>query len=136
MRYMDPASRHLSVQIDRPVNDVYAYAADPANLPRWAVGLGNVVQSDGRSYVETGGGVRLAIRFAPLNDFGVLDHWVTQPDGQVVYIPFRVFADGERSEAVFTLRRGADMSDADFDRDAGLVTADLARLKDVLEHQG
>ena len=26
-------SRHLSVHIDRPFADVYAFASDPANLP-------------------------------------------------------------------------------------------------------
>ena len=37
---------------------------------------------------------------------------------------------------MFHLRRMADMSDADFARDAGLVQADLARLKHVLEGSG
>jgi hypothetical protein len=36
-------------------------------------------------------------------------------------------------EVVFTLRRQDGMSDAEFARDAGLVAADLARLKQVLE---
>lgn len=133
---MSTESRHVSVQIACPVDEVYAYACDPANLPRWAPGLGNVVQIDGRWYVDTAGGGRFAIEFAPRNGFGVLDHWVTQPDGRVVYIPFRVVADGEHSEAVFTLRRETDVSDADFERDAGLVVADLGRLKQVLEHNG
>ena len=31
--------RHLSVHIDRPVQDVYDYASDPANAPEWAAGL-------------------------------------------------------------------------------------------------
>jgi hypothetical protein len=34
---------------------------------------------------------------------------------------------------VFTLRRLPDMIDEDFERDAGLVQADLTRLKQVLE---
>jgi hypothetical protein len=34
---------------------------------------------------------------------------------------------------VFTLRRAPGMTDAELERDAGLVTADLALLKTVLE---
>jgi hypothetical protein len=37
---------------------------------------------------------------------------------------------------VFTLRRLPGMSSEDFERDAGLVQADLARLKQVLEDAG
>lgn len=133
---MSSQTRHLSVRIERPADDVYAYASDPANLPHWAAGLGTVVQVDGRWYVETGTSSRFAVEFAPRNDFGVLDHWVTQPDGHVVYVPMRVIADGDHSDVVFTLRRETGVSDADFDRDAGLVDADLARLKQVLECTG
>jgi hypothetical protein len=48
----------------------------------------------------------------------------------------RVFANEEGSEVVFTLRRSPGMSSEDFERDAGLVSADLARLKQVLEATG
>ncbi|WP_431879993.1 hypothetical protein [Micromonospora marina] len=45
---MATESRHLSVHIGRPVAEVYAFAADPANLTRWAPGLGgSVVFDDG-----------------------------------------------------------------------------------------
>ena len=36
-------------------------------------------------------------------------------------------------EVVFTVRRAAGTSDAEFERDLALVTADLALLKKVLE---
>ncbi len=65
--------------------------------------------------------------------FGVLDHVVTTPTGQTVYVPMRVIADGDASEVVFTLRRTPGMSDADVERDVALVTADLELLKAVLE---
>ena len=32
-------SRHISVVIHRPPGEVYEYAVDPDNLPRWAAGL-------------------------------------------------------------------------------------------------
>ncbi|MCZ7428442.1 SRPBCC family protein [Micromonospora sp. WMMA1949] len=126
-------TRHLSVHIDRPVADVYAFAADPANLPRWAPGLGgSVVLVDGHWYVDTPEG-RARLTFAPANEYGVLDHEVLTPSGETVYVPLRAIADGDATEVVFSLRRMPGMSDADFERDTALVEADLARLKAVLE---
>jgi hypothetical protein len=126
-------SRHLSVHIDRPASEVYAFASDPANLPRWAPGLGSsVVQVDGEWFVETPDG-RARVRFAPSNEYGVLDQEVLTPSGETVYVPLRALADGDGCEVVFTLRRAPGMTDAELDRDEGLVTADLALLKEVVE---
>jgi uncharacterized protein YndB with AHSA1/START domain len=126
-------SRQIGVLIERPHDEVYDYASDPANLPEWAPGLGSaVVEVDGRWQVETPAG-RVGIVFAPPNDFGILDHWVTTSSGEVFYNPLRVFTNEEGSEIVFTLRRSPGMSGEEFERDAGLVAADLARLKQVLE---
>jgi hypothetical protein len=42
-------------------------------------------------------------------------------------------ADESGSEVLFTLRRGRDMTDAEFKADADAVLADLARLEQILE---
>jgi hypothetical protein len=133
MAGMPSESRHVSEWIDRPVADVYEYASDPANLPHWAPGLGRSVENvDGKWFVETDSG-RVGVAFAERNKYGVLDHDVTLPSGEVFYNPMRVIPHGEGSEVVFSVRRLPDMSDEDFARDAGLVQADLTRLKHVLE---
>jgi hypothetical protein len=130
---MASESRHISEQIDRSASEVYDYASDPAHLPEWAPGLGSSVeQVDGRWFVETSDG-RAAFGFVEQNDLGVLDHEVTLPSGETFYNPMRVLPDGDGCEIVFTLRRLPEMSDAEFDRDTGLVQADLTRLKHVLE---
>jgi uncharacterized protein YndB with AHSA1/START domain len=130
---MSSESRHLSVHIDRSVADVYDYAADPANLPAWAPGLGrSVVVVDGRLEVESPMG-HVVVEFVPRNEFGVLDHDVTLPSGEVVHNPVRVIADGAGAEVVFTVRRRAGMTDAEFDTDAGAVQADLDLLRTVME---
>jgi uncharacterized protein YfaP (DUF2135 family) len=130
---MTSESRHLSVHIDRPVSQVYAFASDPANLPRWAPGLGSsVVRMDDHWFVETPEG-RVRVTFAPDNGYGVLDHEVLTPSGQTVYLPLRAIADGDGCEVVFTLRRSTGMTDAEFERDTALVNGDLALLKKVLE---
>ncbi|GAA4558981.1 SRPBCC family protein [Planotetraspora kaengkrachanensis] len=130
---MASQSRHISEQIDRPADEVYEYASNPANIPEWAPGLGSAVENvGGRWFVETGGG-RVGVAFAERNAFGVLDHEVTMPSGEVVHNPMRVFPDGDGCEVVFTVRRLPGMSDEDFARDAGLVQADLTRMKHILE---
>ncbi|MFI6761860.1 SRPBCC family protein [Micromonospora sp. NPDC050417] len=130
---MNTTSRHLSVHIDRPVAEVYRFASDPANLPRWAPGLGSsVVRENEYWFVETPEG-RARVTFAPNNEFGVLDHEVLTPFGETVYVPLRAISDGEGCEVIFTLRRSPGMTDAEFERDAGLVNGDLALLKRVLE---
>jgi len=130
---MTTSSRHLSVHVDRSPADVCAFAGEPANLPRWSTGVGSaVVHQDGEWFVETPDG-RARIRFAPRNPFGVLDHDVLTPSGEEVHVPLRVLADGDGSEVVFTLRPAPGADEAAFERDAALVGADLARLKQVLE---
>ena len=126
-------SRHLSERVDRSADQVYAYASDPANLPHWAHGLGSAVENvDGQWFVETAG-MRVSVAFAPPNDFGVLDHHVTLPTGETVYVPMRVIPDGDGCEVVFTLRRRPGMTDEEFDRDAALVATDLTRLRQAVE---
>lgn len=133
MATMSRESRHLSERIDRPAAEVYQYVVDPANIPRWAQGLGAAVENaDGHWFVATGSG-RVEVAFAERNEFGVVDHEVTLPSGEVVYVPMRVIPDGDACEVVLTVRRQPDMTDEDFARDAGLVQADLTRLKQVLE---
>lgn len=133
MACMASESRHISVWIDRHAADVYEYASNPANLPEWAPGLGSSVENvEGQWYVETPSG-RVGLAFAERNEYGVLDHDVTLPSGQVVYNPMRVIPDGDACEVVFTLRRLPGVNDEDFARDAGLVQADLTRLKHILE---
>jgi hypothetical protein len=126
-------SLHISERIDRPADEVYEYAADPVNVPAWAPGLGSAVENvDGRWFVETSSG-RVGFAFVERNAFGVLDHEVTLPSGEVIHNPMRVIRDAEGSEVVFTLRRLPGMSDEEFARDAEAVASDLARLKDIVE---
>ena len=126
---MPSESRQISESIDRPAAEVYDYASDPANLPAWAPGLGSSVENiDGQWFVETPAG-RAGFAFVERNEFGVLDHEVTLPSGDVIYNPMRVVPNGDGCEVVFSLRRLPGMSDEDFERDAGLVQADLTRLK-------
>lgn len=130
-------ARLVSVTIARPLAEVAAFLADPANFPRWASGLAGGLQPSpagegGEWAVATPEG-RIRIRFSPPNSYGVADHWVTLPDGSVVYVPLRAVANGEGCEVTLTLFRLPGMDEARFAADLAWVERDLDRLRHVLE---
>lgn len=126
-------SRHLSETIDRSPADVYAFAADPRNLPAWASGLSTTIEEVDGAWVAESGLGRVTVEPAPHNQYGVLDHVVTLPDGSRVTNSLRVVPNGDGSDVVFSLVQlpGTDL-DA-FESDAAAVLRDLARLKALLE---
>jgi uncharacterized protein YndB with AHSA1/START domain len=126
-------SRHLSVPIRRPAEQVYRYVTDPANLPAWAAGLGGSIEQVGDDWFADSPMGRVLVRFVPDNPFGVADHDVTLPSGETVRNPMRVLAAGEDSEVVFTVRKQPGMTDDQFAADCAAVAADLATLKQLLE---
>lgn len=126
--------RHISISIARPPAEVYAFASDPRNLPRWAAGLARSdVRPEGGAWVADAPFGKVRIRFAPPNALGVMDHDVTLDSGVTVHNPMRVVPNGDGSEFVFTLIRRPEMNDAQFAADQAAVERDLKTLKDLLE---
>lgn len=126
-------SRHISVSINRSASEVYRFASNPSNLPMWAAGLSGSIEKVGEMWIADSPMGKVKVKFAEVNDFGVLDHVVTLPSGVKVYNPMRVFPNFEGSEVVFTLYRLPEMADGAFDADAKLVESDLRKLKKILE---
>ncbi len=126
--------QHISVSIARRPAEVYEFASDPRNLPRWATGLArSEVRREGDEWVAEAPLGKVRVRFAPRNSFGVMDHDVTLESGITVHNPMRVVPNGEGSEFVFTLIRRPGMSDGQFAQDRAAVERDLKTLKDLLE---
>jgi len=129
-------STHLTTSIDRPAGDVYAFASDPRNLPRWAAGLAHqdVEWIDGVWVVDSPMG-RVTVEFAPANPFGVLDHQVTLPSGETVSNPMRVIPNADGCDVVFTVHRRAGMGADEFTADQDAVAADLATLRELMQRR-
>jgi hypothetical protein len=125
-------SRTLSVSIARRPREVYAYVSDPRNLPCWAAGLCTSIAKSGDAWIAQTPQGPATLRFAPDNDLGVLDHYVTVA-GTEIYMPIRVLANETGSELSLTLFRLPEMTDEKFSADAALVERDLATLKKILE---
>lgn len=129
-------ARIVHTSIARDWHAVYRFASAPENMPRWATGLGAGMRADGDDWIVDGGPIGLVrVRFAAANDFGVIDHIVTLPDGTEVYNALRVVPNGDGAEVMFTLLRMQGVSDDTFETDARHVARDLETLKRLLEDE-
>jgi hypothetical protein len=128
--------QHVSVYIARPPAEVYEFASDPRNLPRWAAGLArSAVRRDGDEWIADAPFGKVRLRFVERNSFGVMDHDVKLESGVTIRNPMRVVPNGEGSEFVFTLIRRPGMSDGQFATDEAAVQNDLKTLKHLLERK-
>jgi hypothetical protein len=103
--------------IERPALDVYNFISDPKNLPKWASGLSAAVK----------------VRFVERNKYGVLDHYVSLGSGREVYMPMRVFPNGDGCEVLLTVFHQPGMSEEKFAEDTHWVRRDLEALKQLLD---
>jgi hypothetical protein len=124
----------VSVGIAVDPGEVYAYAADPAHLAVWAPGFVRSIEKRGTAWIAQTTLGEVKLRFAPANEFGVLDHDVELPTG-TFHNPIRVIPNGRGSEVLFTLIQLPQISDEQFQRDMDTVRADLNKLRTVLEHR-
>jgi hypothetical protein len=129
-------STTLSVSIRCSADKVYEFVSNPENLPKWAKGLGESGKKKGPDWIVDTPQGPLKINFAGPNQFGVLDHRVTTPSGDEVYVPMRVVPNGSGSEVIFILFRQPGISDARYAEDLKLVDRDLRTLKELLETDG
>ena len=123
----------IFVSTSAPLSRVYTFASNPANMAHWAPAfVKSITNVNGEWIIDSNLG-KVKIEFAPANPFGVLDHVVTLPDGRAFNNPMRVVPNGAGSLVTFTLFRHEGMSDAEFERDAGMIQSDLQALKRVVE---
>ncbi len=128
-------SKTLTVSIDRPAAEVYAFVADAANLPHWATAFVKSIRHTSLGWIADTIAGTVEIEFVPANDLGVADHIVRLGPGTEVRVPLRVLTNDTGSEVLFTLFQSPDMDDSKFAADAELVASDLQTLKTVLEQR-
>jgi hypothetical protein len=132
--------RTITIDVDRPFDEVADFLAEPVNFPRWATGLSSGLEpgspddgADPGEWIASSPQGKTFVRFSPPNDFGVADHQVRLPDGSMLNIPLRAMRNGDGTTIAFTLFRLPDMDDERFDADSDWVRRDLATLKALLE---
>jgi hypothetical protein len=112
---------------------VYAFARQMENLPQWASGLATGIERRGDAWFSQSPMGEVQITMAPVNQFGVLDHDVTLPDGTTVHNAFRVTPAGSGSVLSFVALRLPGVSQEAFDRDIAHIRKDLKALRRLLE---
>jgi len=130
------ASEVIKVPIERPYADVYEFLADPLNFNRWAATPGSEMQAlDGGDWlVDIPAGQQMVIRFAPRNNFGVLDYQIFRPgetSGPIT--PVRLIANGDGCELLLLWKQRPDVPPGRFRSDVEWIESDLHRLKTLLE---
>ena len=126
-------AKTLTISIDRPAAEVYAFAAKIENLPRWASSFVRSVRKTPQGWVAGTAEGAMGFEFAATNTLGVLDQIVRPAPGIEISVPIRVVPNGEGAEVIFTLIQFPGMSDEKFSRDSAMVGRDLQTLKTVLE---
>jgi len=130
---MNYAARIVSNPVAADADTVYDFAHRIENLPQWAAGLTTqLVLDSGEWFSQTPQG-RIKIAMAPHNEYRVMDHDVTLPGGLVVHNAFRVTPTGSGSLLSFVVLRMPEATDGEFERDCGLVAADLRTLATLVE---
>lgn len=129
------ASTIVQVSIERPYAEVYEFLADPLNFKRWAANPdGEMEPLDGGDWLVDLPRGRMAIRFAPRNNFGVLDYQVFArgEDGGPV-TPVRLVPNQSGCDLYLVWFRKPGITDEQFQSEADWITSDLQRLKTLLE---
>ena len=128
------ASETVTVTIRRPYAEDYDFLAEPLNFTRWASEPGAQMEPfDGDWLVDLPRG-RSVIRFAPRNNFGVLDYQVFKPgeDGGPV-TPVRLVPNERGATLALIWFQKTGVSDEQFRSELEWIASDLNRLKTLLE---
>ena len=130
-------SHVVCISIERPFDEVYGYLVQPRNFARWASVENEALEQlpNGDWAGQMSFGFR-HIRFTPHNPYGVLDHAIFKPGGEVLFTPLRVVPNEEGTELNFTFFAREGMDDAQFASAIEWITTDFLALKSLLEAGG
>ncbi|MGH7709892.1 MAG: SRPBCC family protein [Gemmatimonadaceae bacterium] len=127
-----------AVTIEAPVDQVFDFIADPANLPRWAVGFCRAIHRDddkpvdsGRWIVSTARG-DVPIRYVTDRTLGVIDFYLSPAPGIDAIAFSRVVPNGDGAEYVFTQFRAPGMSDELFEGQVRALMEELQVLRSLM----
>ena len=117
-----------SVSIEAAPDAVFAFLAQPANLPRWAVGFARAVrQEEGDWIVETAAG-DVPIRIDADAARGSIDFEMTVAPQTVSTAYSRVVPNASGAEYVFTQFQGPGMPDEVFAQQIAALAEELRLL--------
>lgn len=128
-------SRTISVTLNRPYDEVYAFMSNPANLSRWTGGVlhAPLEQVEGNLWRTVYEDNSVDLEFTPINPFGIIDLQVRGRGMADRRYWARLFPNGEGTELCCTILQHADEPDAKFQSDFEWLRSDLMILKTFID---
>lgn len=123
-----------AVTIDAPPDAVFAFVADPANLPAWAVGFCHAIRSDtaGDRWVVTTAHGEVPIRYVTDGRAGTIDFYLSVAAGSEVAAFSRVVPNGLGTDYIFTQFQSVGMPDEAFDTQVRALVEELQVLRGLM----
>ena len=122
-----------TISIEADPGRVFGFVADPAHLPRWAIGFARAVRREGDRWLVTTGAGDVPVRVRADPATGVVDFLLSAGPGVEVAASARVLARGAGAEYVFTQLQPPGATDEDFARSVAALVHELTVLKALLE---
>jgi hypothetical protein len=125
-----------AVTIRAAAGKVFAFVADPENLPRWAVGFCRAIRRNGEApgrWVVTTSQGDLPIRYVTNAALGVIDFYLSPAPGVEVAAFSRVVQNGDGAEYIFTQFQAPGMPDEVFEGQVHALVAELQVLRSLIE---
>lgn len=128
-------ARTLTVLINRPIDDVYAFLVDPANLARWTlVGPGQPAPRSGPlAWRFEGPDGSVLARFSPPNPYHVLDYSLQSGPHVWQSSSVRLIRNGNGCVLTHTSVQQPLVSDDAFESELEWLHSDLLVLKSLME---
>ena len=123
-----------AVTVDLAPSHVFAFIADPENLPLWAVGFCRAIRRDTApdQWIVTTAQGDVPIRYVTSEAAGTIDFHFTPAPGVELAAFSRVTPNAEGSEYIFTQFQPMGMSDEAFDAQVRALSGELRVLQGLL----
>jgi hypothetical protein len=122
-----------TISIEAPAPKVVTFLANPANLPRWAVGFAKAVEQTPTGWKVRTGTAEMGIRIEADGRSGTVDFWMSPALDVEVLAASRVIPRGSGTEFVFTQFQSPGMLDEAFTASVETLKHELVVLKALLE---
>ena len=122
-----------TISIHAHPQQVLEFIADPAQLPRWAVGFAKAIRRESERWIVTTAGGEMGVRIVTDQKFGVVDFYLSPAPGVEALAASRVIPNGPGAEYVFTQFQAPGMADDAFAQSVRTLAHELTVLKALLE---
>lgn len=122
-----------SITIDAPRDDVLAFVADGANLPRWAPNFASAIRPDGDGWIVGSGDAEIRLDIPVHRELGTVDLHITLPNGGRRAVYLRVLPNAGGAEVLFTAFHSDSRTDEDIARQNAEIEDELRLLKSLCE---